>query len=158
MASDTHSLVRGKASTAVSVIPPNAFAGRSEKPDEEALSQALGPAKAVWDRFVAELAAEYNVNTQEWRCYSVKAGWSLRLKRGKRTIVWLAPCEGCFRVMFILGEKAVQAAHQSRLPERLLKMIDEAERHPEGRGLRIQVKAAKDIPSLKLLAEIKIEH
>ena len=46
----------------------------------------------------------------QWTSYSPKAGWALRLKREKRTIVWMAPCPGRVRVVFILGNRALEAA------------------------------------------------
>ena len=95
---------------------------------------------------------------QEWKSYSVKAGWSLRLKRGKRTILWLGPCAGCFRVMFILGDKAVLAARQSGLSTRALRALDQAERYPEGTGMRLLIKGPREIPTVKKLAVVKLEN
>ncbi len=136
----------------------NAFIGKTKKPTEEELAAALGPAKAVWDRFIAGLAEENGVDVQEWSSYSRKAGWSLRLKRKKRTIVWLAPCQGCFRVAFILGDKAMKAARECQLPKRVVKILDEAPKYPEGTGVRIAVKGDKDIAVLKKLAAIKLAN
>ena len=48
------------------------------------------------DQTIAELKSELGVNICEWNSYSVKAGWSLRLKRKARTIVWLGPTPKCF--------------------------------------------------------------
>jgi len=139
-------------------VEANAFIGRAKKPTEEELAAALGSAKAVWDRFIARLAEEDGVDVQEWSSYSPKAGWSLRLKRKKRTIVWLAPCEGSFRVAFILGEKAMKAARECGLPARVVKILEEAPKYPEGTGVRIAVKGAKDIAVLRKLAEIKLAN
>ncbi|MGB8496234.1 MAG: DUF3788 domain-containing protein [Candidatus Acidiferrum sp.] len=136
----------------------NAFIDRVKKPTEEELAAALGPAKVVWDRFIAGLAEENGVDVQEWSSYSRKAGWSLRLKRKKRTIVWLAPCQGCFRVAFILGDKAMKVARESELPPRVLKILEEAPTYPEGTGVRIAVKGARDIAVLKKLAAIKLAN
>ena len=136
----------------------NAFIGKPKKPTDEELAAALGPAKAVWDRFVGGLAEENGVDVQEWSSYSRKAGWSLRLKRKKRTIVWLAPCQGCFRVAFILGDKAMNAAKASRFPQRIVKILEEAPKYPEGTGVRIAVKGTKDIAVLKRLAAIKLAN
>jgi Protein of unknown function (DUF3788) len=136
----------------------NAFIGKTKKPTEEELTAALGPAKAVWDQLVADLAHENGVDVQEWSSYSPKAGWALRLKRKKRTIVWLAPCQGSFRVMFILGDKAVKAARQSKLPQRVIKIIDEAPRYPEGTGIRMNVRGPRDIAAVKKLAVVKLEN
>lgn len=137
---------------------PNAFIGKTKKPTDEELAAALGPAKALWDQLVADLAHENGVDVQEWSSYSPKAGWALRLKRKKRTIVWLSPCQGSFRVMFILGDRAVKAARQSKLPQRVIKIIDEAPRYPEGTGIRMNMKGPKDIAVVKKLAVIKLEN
>jgi hypothetical protein len=158
MAVNTHASVRGQGAAAVSVIAPNAFIGRTESPGDADLSEALGSAKPVWDRLIADLAAQHDVAIQEWKSYSLKSGWSLRLKRGKRTILWLGPCEGCFRVMFILGDKALLAARQSGLSAHALRALDQAERYPEGTGVRLVIKGPKDIPTVKKLAVVKLEN
>jgi len=139
-------------------VEANAFVGKAKKPTEEELAAALGPAKVVWDRFIAELAEKNGVDVQEWSSYSRKTGWSLRLKRKKRTIVWLAPCRGCFRVAFILGDKAMKTARECQFPKRVVKILEEAPKYPEGTGVRIAVKGAKDIAVLKKLGEIKLAN
>jgi len=139
-------------------MSPNAFIGRTGRPTGSDLAKALGPAKPVWDGLIADLAAQHDVGIQEWNSYSLKAGWSLRLKRGKRTILWLVPCEGCFRVSFILGDKALLAARQSGLSARALRALDQAEKYPEGTGVRLLIKGPKDIPTVKKLAEIKLRN
>ena len=139
-------------------VEANAFIGKAKKPTEKELVEALGLAKPVWDQLIAELAEENGVDVQEWSSYSRKAGWSLRLKRKKRTIVWLAPCQGCFRVAFVLGEKAMKAARECGLPTHVRKILEEAPRYAEGTGVRLTVKEAKDIAVLKKLAVIKLAN
>ena len=58
----------------------NAFVGKSEKPTQAELSSALGTSSKIWDQFVDWLAKEQGVAVQEWKSYSPKYGWSLRLK------------------------------------------------------------------------------
>jgi hypothetical protein len=137
---------------------PNAFIDKPKKPTDDELAAALGPAKAIWDQLVADMAQQYDVTGREWKCYSRKAGWSLRLKRKERTILWVGPCRGSFRVAVILGDKAVQAARQSQLPQRVIRMINEAKRYVEGTGVRIEMKKPKDIEIAKQLAAIKLAH
>ena len=137
---------------------PNAFINHPNQPAERLLAAALGPAKAVWDQLLAELEKEHGVNIREWRCYSPKWGWSLRAKRKARTIVWLSPSEGCFTVLFILGDKAMKAARQVRFPQRIVKVMNEAPKYPEGTGVRLEVKSSRDIGSLKQLAAIKLAN
>lgn len=136
----------------------NAFIGKLRKPSEDEVTAALGSANVVWDRFIAELAEEEGVDGKEWSSYSPKAGWSLRLKKKKRTIVWLGPCEGSFRVALILGDKAMKVARECTLPARVKKILEEAPKYAEGTGVRIDVKGMKDIAFLKKLAEIKLAN
>jgi len=135
-------------------MSPNAFIGRTKPPTDDELSAELGAVRALWDELLAELA----LPIQEWHSYSPKAGWSLKLKLGKRTILYLAPCHGTFRVAFVLGAKAVQAARESKLSKAVIKVIDEAPRYAEGTGIRFEVTARKDLAAIKTLTEVKLAN
>ena len=135
-------------------MSPNAFIGRTKPPTDEELSTELGAARALWDELLTELA----LPIQEWNSYSPKAGWSLKLKLKKRTIVYLAPCHGSFRVAFVLGDKAMEAARQLKLPKAVLKIIDEAPRYAEGTGVRLEIRARKDLAAVKKLAAVKLAN
>ena len=135
-------------------MSPNAFIGRTKPPTDDELSAELGAVRALWDELLADLA----LPIQEWHSYSPKAGWSLKLKLGKRTILYLAPCHGTFRVAFVLGAKAVQAARESKLSKAVIKVIDEAPRYAEGTGIRFEVTARKDLAAIKTLTEVKLAN
>jgi hypothetical protein len=139
-------------------MTPNAFIGKTAPPTEEELAAALGAAKLVWDQLLAELDRECDVMGQEWNCYSPKAGWSLRVKRKTRTIVWLGPRAGSFVAAFVLGDKAMEAARAAKLPQRVVKLMEEAPKYAEGTGIRLAIKAPKDIPAVKAIAAIKIAN
>ena len=133
---------------------PNAFIGRTKAPTDEELSAELGDARALWDQLLKELA----LPVQEWHSYSPKAGWSLRLKTGKRTVVYVTPCRGAIRVSFALGEKAMQAARDSKLPVSVIKILDEAPRYAEGAGVRLDVTSKKDLAAVKKLSAAKMSN
>src|ERR1035438_7524648 len=132
-------------------MSPNAFIGRTLPPTDDELSAQLGAARALWDELLAELA----LPIQQWHSYSPKAGWSLKLILKKRTILYLAPCHGSFRVAFVLGAKAVEAARQSKLSKAMMKIINEAPRYAEGTGVRLEIRARKDLAAVKQLAEVQ---
>jgi hypothetical protein len=136
----------------------NAFVGKSERPSADELAAALGSAQSLWDELVGDLVRDNQIDVQEWNSYSPKAGWSLRLKHGKRNIVYLGPLRGSFRVALILGDKAVKAAQQGGLPARVQKIIAEAPRYPEGTGVRINVTGPEDLSAIRKLARIKSEN
>jgi hypothetical protein len=135
------------------MMPANAFIGSAKPPTDGELAAALGGAKAQWDRLLADLDL-----TAEWNSYSPKAGWALRLKREKRNIVYLSPCRGCFLASFALGDRAVAAAREAKLPPGLVKIIDGARRYAEGTAVRIEVKGAGDLAAVRKLVEIKLAH
>lgn len=144
--------------SATAVLPANAFIGAIVPPTDDELATALGPAKPAWDALIAGLTADGIIDVQEWKSYSRKAGWSLRLARHKRTIVWLAPCERRVRIAFIFGDKALAAVRRSDLPGRILALFDSAEKYPEGTGIRLHITSAKDLPAIRKLARIKLQH
>jgi hypothetical protein len=139
-------------------MPVNAFIGKTAAPEDAELSAELGPTRALWDQLTSELAQEQNVVTQEWYSYSPKAGWSLRLKRAKRTILYLIPARGGMTAAFVLGGKAIEAARQARLPRKILGCIEAGQKYPEGTGVRIDIKSATDLAGVKKLAAIKIAN
>lgn len=137
---------------------PNVFIGKAKKPSDGELAGELGPAKTIWDQLVRELAEEHGIDVQEWNSYSRKAGWSLRLKRKERNIIYLSPHRGCFTASFALGDKAVQAARESGLPPSVLKIINQAKRYAEGTAVRIKVRTSKNAAVVKKLTAVKLEN
>ena len=135
-------------------MSPNAFIGRTKPPTDDELSAELGAVRALWDELLADLA----LPAQEWNSYSPKAGWSLKLKQGKRTILYFSPCQGSFRVTFILGARAVAAARESKLSKATMKILDEAPRYPEGTGVRLEITSRKHLPTVRKLAAVKLAN
>jgi hypothetical protein len=137
----------------------NAFIGKAAAPTDKELATALGKnAKTLWDKLVREIGDEAGANVREWNSYSPKHGWSLRLKRAKRNIVYLIPFSGAFQVAFIFGEKAMQAARDEKLPARIVKIMEAAPKYVEGTGVRLDVERAEDVEIIKKLAMIKVKN
>jgi hypothetical protein len=82
----------------------------------------------------------------------------MRLKRGERNIVYLSPGRGCFMASFALGDKAVRAARDSKLPKMVLQIIDQAKRYAEGTAVRLDISGVKDIVAVKKLVGIKLAN
>ena len=126
----------------------NAFIGWPAAPSEAQLAAELGAAHSLWEHLLSEVGLP-----GEWYSYSKKAGWSMRLKRGERNIVYLVPGHGGFEVSFALGDRAVSAATERGLAAR----IAGAKRYAEGTAVRFAVSGPADIAAVKKLVEIKLE-
>jgi uncharacterized protein DUF3788 len=70
----------------------------------------------------------------------------------------MTPRKGHFLVSFALGEKAVAAAHERKLPAAVVKAIDSSPRYAEGRGVRLEVRTIREVSALVTLAQIKNDH
>ncbi len=142
--------------TKKAAVSANAFVGQTSKPTEAQLEAAVGTRKKLWDRLISELNEQGAFDQQEWRSYSPKYGWSLRLIQKKRNILYLVPFHGYFQAAAIVGDRARKTAKQSGIPTTLLKLIASAPRYPEGTGVRIDVKSSADLKTVKALVAIKL--
>lgn len=136
---------------------PNAFIGHSAQPTPAEIASSLGDAAGLWKQIV-DWVADQGAPEEEWKSISPKYGWSLRMKRKKRTILHLGPCNGCFRVVFILGDRAVAAARKSDLPRNVLEDLEQARRYVEGTGVRLIVRQEKDLAAVRKLVQIKLAN
>jgi Protein of unknown function (DUF3788) len=139
-------------------LTPNAFIGRTTPPADDDLTAALGSTRPLWDQALATLANRFGLAEWEWMSYSAKAGWSVRIKKGKRNILYMTPCRNTFRLAFILGGKAVQAAQETKTPARVLKMIQSGTKYPEGLGIRWEIKSVEDLAPVETLTALKLAH
>jgi hypothetical protein len=134
----------------------SAFDDKSKMPNEKALSETLGRASSLWNDLKAHISTEYKPVTEHWNFSGKNYGWGFRLKHKDRIVLYMTPCKGCFLASFVLGEKAVRAAHDRGLSDPVLEIIDAAPKYAEGRGVRIEVKTRKDLENAKTLAAIKM--
>lgn len=135
----------------------NAFIGRKDQPSGKEISEKLGPAAAIWDELISWLTAQ-GIACTEWKSVLPKYGWSLRPALKSRIILHLAPCVDCFRVTFILGDRAVTAARAARLPKAILDMIAASKRYAEGTGVHLAVHKTSDLAAVRKLVEIKLRN
>jgi hypothetical protein len=134
----------------------SAFADRDHEPQPADLARVLGRSAGRWDEFVAHLESEFAPVTREWIFAGANWGWSLRLKRKKRAIVYLTPREKFFTAGFALGEKAVAAARAAGLDAATRKLIDEADRYAEGRAVKFEIRTKADLAPVRIIATAKM--
>lgn len=125
-------------------------------PTEHALQRALGRAAPAWAALRDAVLRDCAPLTHEWGFAGPRFGWSFRLKRGKRVILYMTPAAKHFVASLALGEKACAAAREARLPASVLTAIDAAPRYAEGRGVRIAIRTRRDADAVARLAAIKL--
>lgn len=141
----------------VSVDLPNAFIGRKTPPSSKDVVAKLGPSATAWRELIQWLE-EQGIECKEWKSISPRYGWSFRPALRTRTVLYLGPCDGCFRASFVLGDKAVAAARASDLPKTVLNEIAQARRYAEGTGIRLMVHRPEDLAAIRKLVEIKLKN
>lgn len=134
------------------------FDDKSRKPADAELDEALGRAAGLWNELKRQISSRFEPAIEDWVFSGKSHGWALRLVHKKRAILYMKPCEGYFRASFALGEKAVKAAHESDLPASVLKLIDEAPKYAEGRGVRLEIRTKADVRAVLEVARIKMAN
>jgi hypothetical protein len=133
----------------------SAFDDRAHPPVASALAATLGGAVPAWNELQRRLAAVAPLG-REWGFTSRATGWGMRLKHGQRVLLYMTPGHGYFLVSFALGEMAVAAALAAGLPAPVEKLVRDAPRYAEGRGVRMQIRGIHDLPAVEILARAKL--
>ena len=134
------------------------FEDKAKRPDDNDLNQALGETKPLWDQIKTHVIETYPPITEDWKHYGKSSGWTMKLLRKKRNLFFSYPAEGMFWLGFVFGEKAVAAVENSSIPPHLIEELKSARKYGEGRGLRVPVRAAEDLETVKQLIAVKVEN
>ena len=136
----------------------SAFGDRSKEPLQGELTAVLGEAAKLWDQLISDIRSRFDPLAEDWGYSGKKWGWALRLKHKKRAVLYLTPSNGFFYAGLSLGQKAVDAAHDSDLPTSVLDIIDNSQKFAEGRGVRLEVRSDLDVRAVGQLAGIKMAN
>lgn len=134
------------------------FDDEKHPPGPAKLAAALGRSSVHWDSLVAAVSKEHAPIESIWKFAGEKFGWSLRLLRGERVILYLTPQEGQFLAGLALGRKAEAAARESGLTAAATAVLDAAPKYAEGRGLRMPVRSKADVTAVRKLVAAKVEN
>ena len=122
-------------------------------PNEEMLSEALKSGKVLWDKMI-----DISEGKGEWKFYMKAAGWTYPIKKNKRTLFYMMPKDGWFKLIFVYGQRAVEAAKSADLPEQILNDLLEAKAYVEGRSLSVDVNGEADMDTVQKLLKLKFEY
>lgn len=128
---------------------------RVKRPTVAELRATLGSADALWSGIVRAVQETASTLTVEWKPSKGAFGRMCLLQHKQRTLLYLTPDKEKITVAIVLGERACGRAMASSLPAPVKKMLSEAKRYAEGRGIRLSVSSPKDISTIKELVKIK---
>ena len=135
----------------------NAFIGKTDTPTHSEVAEVLGAKVKLWDELIEWMKEKEDVPDQEWKGVVVKKyGWSLRLKKKGRNIIYLSPGKDCFMTSFVLSDKALGEAKNAHVSKAVREVLESAPRYPEGNGLRLLVRSAADLAGIRKIAAIKV--
>ena len=124
----------------------------SAAPTDADLAAMLGPAQAALEALVAGVPGRI----AEWRKYTAKSPWILRVSQGKKPILYVQPEPLALKTTVLLGRRAVEAALAGRVAKRLHRAIERARVYPEGRPVEVRVTGVADIERVEQLVAVKL--
>ena len=134
------------------------FLEKSDKPDEQGLAKALGDKKQLWDKLKAYVKEIYPDIIEDWKHYGKNSGWTMKLLKKKRNLFFSYPGDKEFTVVFIFGDKAVQAIEDGGFPSHMVETLKATQKFAEGRGLSVTIENQDDIETVKRLIDIKVKN
>jgi hypothetical protein len=132
------------------------FPDKEKKPSDQDLRNALQKTYEWWDHIQSYVLEKYPAAFGEWNCPGKKYGWSYQVRDNKRTIIYLLPRDGFFKVAFVFGKKATEQILASDISKSIKSELEKAQVYAEGRGIRIDIKDVSELSDIKKLIEIKL--
>ena len=93
----------------------------------------------------------------QWRRYSARSPWVLKVSQGERTLFYVSPKAGAFEVTVLLGERATEAALGGRVSKKLHAAIRAARPYAEGRPVRVTVRGRAGLAGVEQLVAVKLD-
>lgn len=130
---------------------------KARKPTEEEMIAFIGePAKEAWREIRQFLKDRYDL-VPETLFYGAKYGWTIRYRKGGKTLCSLFPEKGGFTVLIVLGRKESEKALLIRdeLSSKIRNLLGDTEQLHDGRWLWIRLLTTSDTEDVKKLLHIK---
>jgi hypothetical protein len=124
------------------------FANPNFQPTEEGLEAALGDAIGRFD-VIRGLAADFN---QEWGFFR-GSGWMMRVHDGRKSLLYLVPLRGSFRVSMAIREGERDRLAADPALAMLRSVVEEARKVPEGFAVAFDVDGNGDFGPLRSFIE-----
>ena len=130
---------------------------KAREPTEEEIVSFIGEqTKEAWLEIRQFLEDRYDL-VPETIFYGAKYGWTIRYRKGGKTLCSLFPEKGGFTVLIVLGKKESEKALSIRdeLSSKIYKLLGNTEQLHDGRWLWIRLLTTSDTDDVKKLLQIK---
>ncbi len=132
------------------------FLDKSKKPSEDIILTTLGSKKELWLEIHEYIQQNYDF-VPESIYFTKNYGWSVRYRKGKKTLCYFFPESGAFSILIVLGKKEAEQVDSAKdyLNNAVKKVFENTAQFHDGRWMWIRVTDISDIISLKLLLAAK---
>jgi hypothetical protein len=132
------------------------FLDKSKKPSDNIILAALGPTKELWLEIHEYIQQNYDF-VPESIYFTKNYGWSVRYRKGKKTLCYFFPESGAFSILIVLGKKEAEKVDLAKdyLNNAVKQVFENTAQFHDGRWMWIRVTDISDIISLKLLLAVK---
>jgi hypothetical protein len=144
------------ATTVGAAVSLSGLTDESREPEEQQIDALLGDAATQWRALIDAISEAHPPVIESWSFGGIKYGWSLRLNRKARVILYLIPQDGGFLAGIVLGERAFQEARSLQLPDHVRRLLEGAPLYGEGHGFRIPVADSEDVRAVTQLVKMKM--
>lgn len=127
-------------------------AADARPPSDAEMAAVLGDAYPAFQALVNRDGK----GTAEWRRYTRRSPWVLKVSEGKRTLFYARPESGSLTVTILLGGRAVDAALAGQVSRRLHASIRKAKVYPEGRPVSVVITKPSDLAKVEELVAVKL--
>ena len=131
------------------------FDNKEIVPIEEDLEDVLKSSFDAFKNLISYLEKEYGSLKKEWKFYSKKAGWTLRVSNEKRNLVFLSPNDDHFFVTVNMSVKVSKIALDLDISDNTKDLIKQTKSYAEGKSVLIQVSKDEDLEDIKVLLDLR---
>lgn len=135
----------------------NRMIGGELEPTEKQILEFIGTkATKLWNELQEFLAENYDFQP-ELSYWGNNYGWTIRYRRGGKTLTAFYPENGGFTVQVILGKKEVEKFQgmREKLSTDIVQLFDETKQLHDGRWLWIKQPGTGTVEDIKKLIQLK---
>ena len=126
------------------------------KPSDADILDTIGDRSDLWMHLHEFIDNHYDLS-KELIFYSRNYGWTVRYRKGKKTLISCFPEHGAFSVLLILGGAEAAKVDQVRkeLNDNFLSVFDETKQLHDGKWMWIRILNPEDLNSVISVIKIK---